>query len=271
MNRQTRCALGTVFSAALAAAALSGCAGLSTAGSASGGLGQGGQGSATTGTPLTLPSALATGTVTTPAVDSGNGGGNGGSTSGSGGGSGGSGSGSGSSSNNGGGNSGGGAPASLPICNSQGLLVTVFVVAGSQGMGHESLNVTLINADDPTCSVYGFPGFQLMGENQDDQPGADQPTTVTWDPAVPKTLITLTPTAEASTTVRFDDDIPVGNESTSGGCEPESYYLAVMPPNNTSPVIQRIGGPMATLGLTVCEHGTLDVLAFVPGGTGPNQ
>lgn len=262
MNRQTRCALGTVFSAALAAAALSGCAGLSTASSASGGLGQGGQGSATAGTPLTLPSAPATGTVTSaPAVDTGNGASNGGSTSGSN-----SGSGSGSSSSN-----GGGAPASLPVCNSQGLAVTVFVVAGSQGMGHESLNVSLININDPKCTVYGFPGFQLMGENQEDQPGADQPTTVTWDPAVPKTLITLAPTAEASTTVRIDDDIPAGNEPTSGACEPESYYLAVMPPNNNSPVIQRIGGPMATTGLTVCEHGGLDVLAFVPGDTGPNQ
>jgi hypothetical protein len=244
MNRQAGYAVTAIFSAAITTAALSGCA--SVASTTAGGAAQG----AASGAPLTLPSASVTATatggstavtITTAPAGSATG------------------------------SSGGSGSSSLPVCASSGLGVTVFVVNGSQGMGHELLNISLININDPKCTVYGFPGFQLKGEDQQDQPGADQPTTVTWDPTIPKTLITLAPTAEASTTVRIDDDVPAGGEPDSGLCEPYSYYLAVTPPNNTTSVIQRIGGPMATTGITVCEHGAMDVLAFVPGATGPNQ
>jgi hypothetical protein len=158
-----------------------------------------------------------------------------------------------------------------PVCDTAGLAATTFIVKGSQGMGHELLNVTLINLNDPTCTLDGFPGFQLMGEDQHGQPGADQPTIVIQDPAITKTLITLAPNREASTTVRIDDDVPAAGEPESGPCEPDSYYLGVTPPGNANQVIERINGPMATAGVTVCEHGTLDVLAFVPGPLGPNQ
>lgn len=159
----------------------------------------------------------------------------------------------------------------LPVCDTAGLAATTFIVKGSQGMGHELLNVTLINLNDPTCTLDGFPGLQLMGEEQRGQPGPDQPTVVVRDPAVASTLITLAPNREASTTIRIDDDVPARGEPASGPCEPDSYYLGVTPPGSTNQVIERIDGPMATAGVTVCEHGTLDVLAFVPGPLGPNQ
>ena len=158
-----------------------------------------------------------------------------------------------------------------PVCDTAGLAATTFIVKGSQGMGHELLNVTLINLNDPTCTLEGFPGLQLIGEDQHGRPGADQPTTAIQNPAIAKTLITLAPAQEASTTVRIDDDVPAGGEPASGPCEPDSYYLGVTPPGNTNQVIERINGPTATAGVTVCEHGTLDVLAFVPGPLGPNQ
>jgi hypothetical protein len=156
-------------------------------------------------------------------------------------------------------------------CRCPRTVASVFVVQGSQGMGHESLNITLTNISGHSCTVYGFPGLKLLGEDQEDQPGAGQATTVTWDPAVAKKLITLADTGSASTTVRFDDDVPTSNEPQSGACEPTSYYVEVTAPDETTRLVQKIGGPNSITGVTVCEHGALDVLAFVPGSVGANQ
>lgn len=260
MDRRTGSGLGAVAAAALAAGVLSGCAAVATGPSAS-------STEQSTGiTASAAPSAGASTAVATAAATDGSASGEGSGASGS---------------NaapaqaqqvgNGNGAASGATSNALPVCAASGLAATVFVVSGSQGMGHELLNVSLVNINDPKCTLYGFPGFQLKGENQNDQPGADQPTTVNWDPEIAKTLITLAPTQEASTTVRIDDDVPAGGEPETGACEPESYYLGVTPPNNTAQVVQRINGPMATAGITVCEHGTLDVLALVPGSVGPNQ
>lgn len=177
----------------------------------------------------------------------------------------------------GGGGSGGGVStggptvAGVPQCTTANVVAAVYVVAGSQGMGHESLNLTLTNISGHSCTVYGFPGLQLMEENAQDQPGADQATSVNWDPGVPKTLVTLADSGSASTTIQFDMDVPGVGEPSSGPCEPDSYYLAVIPPNNTTAVTARIGGPNSTTGITVCEQGRLQVLAFVAGSTGANQ
>ena len=166
---------------------------------------------------------------------------------------------------------GGPTVAGVPQCITSNVVAAVYVVAGSQGMGHESLNLTLTNISGHSCTVYGFPGLQLMEENAQDQPGADQATSVTWDPGVPKTLVTLADSGSASTTIQFDMDVPGVGEPSSGPCEPDSYYLAIIPPNNTTAVTARIGGPNSTTGITVCEQGRLQVLAFIAGGTGPNQ
>jgi hypothetical protein len=165
---------------------------------------------------------------------------------------------------------GGGSPVSpaspeVPQCHTAGLVVSVSVVSGSQGMGHESLNVTLTNVSGHSCTVYGFPGFQLENANH-----TDQPTAVTWVSGVPKTLVTLADGKSAATTVRIDDDVPAPSEPQTGACEPTSVYLQVTPPNETTQLVQKIG-PMSTSGITVCEHGALDVFAFVPGSVGPNQ
>jgi hypothetical protein len=156
-------------------------------------------------------------------------------------------------------------PTSTPQCNTTDLSATVTLVAGSQAMGSASLNITLTNTSGHPCIVYGFPGFKLEDKNED-----AQTTTVTWDPAVPKTHITLANGASASSTARFDPDIPSASEPTSGPCEPASFYMLVTAPNNTTQLESPIGGTGGS-GITVCQSGALDVLALVPGAVGPNQ
>jgi len=163
--------------------------------------------------------------------------------------------------------SGSGQTGGVSKCLTSELAMQVSVVDGSQGMGHELLNLTLTNKAGQACSVYGFPGLQLLTDKL-----SPQPTVVSRDYGITPVTVTLAPGKAASTTIRFDMDIPVGNEPTTGACEPDSYYLEVTAPNNTThldPWINTEAGGAG--GITVCEHGALDVLPFVAGAVGPNQ
>jgi Protein of unknown function (DUF4232) len=152
-----------------------------------------------------------------------------------------------------------------PQCHTADLSGSVVLVPGSQAMGSELLNITLTDVSGHDCTVYGFPGLKLEDKNQD-----GQATQVTWDPGVPKQSITLTNGSSASTTVRFDDDVPGSGEPASGPCEPASLYLQITPPNEKSQLVAAIDGTDND-GVTVCQNGALDVLALVPGTVGPNQ
>jgi len=245
MIRTTRYALAAALAAGLGTGALAGCATTSTGGTPSS------AGAATSPVQATAPGgALASGSATpiaagsTPSASAG--------------------------SNTSGSNSG---PtlAGTPQCVTSNLVAAVNVVAGSQGMGHEALNITLTNISGHSCTVYGFPGLQLRTQDMEGQPGLDQTTTTTWTTGAPKSLVTLADSGSASTTVIFDVDVPGPGEPQSGPCEPDSYYLGIIPPNNTTALTARIGGANATTGITVCEHGNLEALPFIAGSTGPNQ
>ena len=159
----------------------------------------------------------------------------------------------------------GGAGAGTPECATSSLSSSATVVPTSAGAGNMLLNVTLTNTSNVSCAIVGYPELQLLDKNR-----IPQATTTTWDPAVAKTVVTLAPQGTASTTVRFDFDIPAAGEPSTGACEPSSLYLSLTPPNNGAKLLTQIGGN-AGAGITACNHGALDVLPFVPGPTGPNQ
>lgn len=246
MNRRTGNAIGAVLAAGLAAGVLSGCAGASGNAPSANGTEQGSSGNSP-GSPLILPPAQTTAPVngsgggpatTAPVVQPGGGGGNGG---------------------------GPVTQAGVPQCHTQDLSAEANLVAGSAATGHITMNITVTNTSGHTCTIYGFPGLGLEDTNQD-----LQPTKVTWDTAIPKTLISLPNGGTASSSARIDKDLPVGSEPLTGPCEPASFYLQVTPPNNTSQLVATIGDTGGS-GITVCDFGALDVLAFVPGSTGPQE
>jgi len=149
-----------------------------------------------------------------------------------------------------------------PRCHTADLSPSVAVVAGSQGAGSELMNLTLINTSGHTCTIFGYPGMKL-----EDQNGNGQATTVTRNRSMPPKTVTLADNGAASTTIRFGFDIPGPGEPATGPCEPASYSLMITPPDETTQLTAPIsGGPV-----TVCEKGTLDVLPFIAGKTGPNQ
>lgn len=153
-------------------------------------------------------------------------------------------------------------PSSTPRCHTADLSPAVSLVAGSGGAGHALLNVKVTNTSGHPCTVYGFPGMKLEDQNQN-----GQATTVTRDHAVAAKLITLADGAAAATTVRFDATVPAADEPQTGDCEAPSAYLQITPPDETT----QLEGPIGGGPITVCQHGALDVLAFVPGATGANQ
>ena len=232
-GKSARTAAGAALAALLAAGVLSGCA--SNAGTPT----DGGSGAAADNTPgpaLTLPAGqTAAATTSTP---------NGSTKTGS---------------------TNGATVAGVPQCQTPDLSPEANIVADSAASGHITMNITLTNNSGHKCTIYGFPGLQLEDKNQD-----SQPTQVTWDPAVTKTLITLANGQSASSSAQMDKDLPVGSEPLTGPCEPASFYIQITAPNNTTQLVATIGDTDG-VGITVCNAGALDVLAFVPGSVGPHE
>ena len=149
-----------------------------------------------------------------------------------------------------------------PRCHTTDLSPSVAVVAGSQAAGSELMNLTLTNTSGHPCTIFGYPGMMLENQN-----GNGQATTVTRNRSMTPRTVTVADGAAASTTIRFGFDVPGPGEPATGPCEPASYSLLITPPNETTQLTAPIGnGPV-----TVCEKGTLDVLPFIAGTTGPNQ
>jgi Protein of unknown function (DUF4232) len=229
-----------VLAAGLAASTLTGCAAVSGTGASA--LGTAPAETSPTGPELTLP-AVPIDTATSQSGGSASGGG----------------------SSNGGSSAGGPTHAGVPQCMTVDLSPEANIVADSAAAGHITMNITVTNTSGHACTIYGFPGLELEDVNQH-----DQATKVTWDPAVPKTLITLANGQSASSSAQLDKDLPVGSEPLTGPCEPASYEIQITPPNNTTQLVAPIGDT-DNQGITVCDFGALDTLAFVPGSTGPHE
>ncbi len=162
----------------------------------------------------------------------------------------------------GGASSGTSPAAGPPRCHTADLSPAVAIVEGSQGAGHESINIKLTNTSGHTCTVYGYPGMKLEDAN-----GSGQATTVNRNHSVKPATIKVPNGGSVATTANFDFDIPAADEPQTGNCEAPSVYLQITPPDETTQLSATIGGGP----VTVCEHGTMDVLPFIAGDTGPNQ
>jgi hypothetical protein len=160
--------------------------------------------------------------------------------------------------------SGSGSPsaAAAPRCHTADLSPAVSIVTGSQAAGSELMNIKLTNSSGHSCTVYGYPGLKL-----EDMNASGQATTVTRNHGVKANTITLANGASAATTARFDFDMPAADEQQTGNCEAPSVYIQITPPDETTQLSATItGGPV-----TVCQHGTIDVLPFIAGAKGANQ
>ena len=119
------------------------------------------------------------------------------------------------------------------------------------GAGQRYLTLVYTNNSSKDCTMFGFPGLQLVGSG-------NPPTNVVRNP-VPKTLVTLPANGGHAYTVLHWGAVPGSGDSSSGDCQPNPSQVKLTSPNATNSLTQPwTYGP-------VCEMGTIDVNPMSPG------
>ncbi|MDO8184107.1 DUF4232 domain-containing protein [Conexibacter sp. JD483] len=119
--------------------------------------------------------------------------------------------------------------------------------AGSPGAGQRYATLRLRNKSSRACSLFGYPGGQLLAKS-----GADIPTNIVRDRSRTPRTIVLRPGASAKTLLHWGAVAGTG-DSQSGRCQPNPARFEVTPPNATNHLVLRWSlGP-------VCEKGRIVV------------
>ena len=148
--------------------------------------------------------------------------------------------------------------ASTPWCQTTDFQLAVSTAAGTTGSTADTLLIVLTNDSGHTCGTYGFPGLELETQSQQ-----DQSTKVVRENGSSVRKLTVASGDSISTTATFT--AAAAGATAGANCAAPSYYLAVIPPNEQTQIVQTItGGPV-----TVCGGlGELDTDPFVMGKTG---
>ncbi len=132
-------------------------------------------------------------------------------------------------------------------CHTGGL--SGHVEGHGEGAGQRYAVLGLTNTGSSPCTVYGYPGLQLVASS-----GAALPTTAQRDSAPPPALLTVQPGQTVWTTLHWTV-VPADDEASSM-CAPNPTVLRVIPPDETTQLSMAFDyGP-------VCQHGTITVGSF---------
>lgn len=122
---------------------------------------------------------------------------------------------------------------------------------GDVGAGQRYAELVLQNTSATSCTLYGYGGLQLIGEN-----GQPLPTNLERVPNPGPQMLMLEPGDSAASTLHWrvvGDD----SEPTNGPCQPTPASAQVIPPDETDPltVDWTMAGP-------VCQHGRISGTAY---------
>lgn len=122
------------------------------------------------------------------------------------------------------------------------------------GAGQRYSKLVLTNNSNKDCTMFGFPGLQLIGMGN-----VTIPTNVVRNQNKPKVLVTLQAGGgQAFTTLHWGVN-PGQGEPQMGPCELDPQQIQLTPPNAFSSLTQPWSfGP-------VCEQGMIDVDPMAPG------
>jgi len=144
-----------------------------------------------------------------------------------------------------------------PVCSSTTFTLSVSTQAGSSDSTADTLVIVLTNTSGHACTTYGYPGLEL-----ETQAGQFESTTVNRVDKSSVQHLTVDANESISTTATYTAE--ASGATTGTDCAAPSYYLAVIPPNEQTQIVQTIsGGP-----ITVCGSGVLDTNPFVLGTSG---
>ena len=132
-------------------------------------------------------------------------------------------------------------------CHTGGL--SGHVEGHGEGAGQRYAALGLTNTTGSPCTIYGYPGLQLV-----DGSGAALPTQAQRDQAQSPTLLTVQPQQTVWATLHWTV-VPADDEATTF-CAPNPKQLRVIPPDETTQLSMAFDyGP-------VCQHGTVTVGPF---------
>ncbi|NYH79193.1 hypothetical protein FHR84_002527 [Actinopolyspora biskrensis] len=121
---------------------------------------------------------------------------------------------------------------------------------GSPGAGQRYAELTLRNTGDSTCTLYGYPGLELLDES-----GAPLPTDVSRNAAPGPSTVRLAPDETSSARLHWSV-VPSGTDPSGNPCEPAPSGVSVTPPDETDSF--RLDWNHGR----VCGGGAIDVTAF---------
>ena len=128
-------------------------------------------------------------------------------------------------------------------------VLSVHVEGHGEAAGQRYAFLGLTGKGSAACTVYGYPGLQLV-----DAAGNAMPTKVTRDAARPPTLLTVQPGQTVWATLHWT--VVPANDEAATMCAPAPTGLRVIPPDETTQLSMPFWyGP-------VCQHGALTVGPF---------
>lgn len=151
--------------------------------------------------------------------------------------------------------------AALSPCKGGALKGSFAVVPGSAGAGNIVYALRLRNVSPTACTVSGLPDVRLLDRRHRVLPThavAAHPGQLT------AVLVRLAPGRWTSASARFSPDVPGPGEPVSRRrCEPTAYAMRIRAPGRGMAVVP-IRPPTP-----VCEHGGMQLSAYVLGRTPP--
>lgn len=121
------------------------------------------------------------------------------------------------------------------------------------GGGNRYVRLVVRNTSKQTCTLSGYGGVKLLDVTQQ-----LIPTTAERNLNPVPSLVRLNPDDEASKLLHWSV-VAVGDEPTTGPCQPSASAIAVTPPDETDAfqVNYKFG--------SVCDHGRIETSAYYPG------
>ncbi|MBA8826778.1 hypothetical protein FHX42_004157 [Saccharopolyspora lacisalsi] len=121
---------------------------------------------------------------------------------------------------------------------------------GSPGAGQRHARLSLRNTSGQDCTIYGYSGLRLIG-----QQGEPLPTEVNRTPGQGPEVVRLAP-GEAATATLHWSVVPTGDTPSTGPCGYQPSQLMVTPPDETSSLTVDWNGGR------ICGGGAIDITAF---------
>lgn len=136
----------------------------------------------------------------------------------------------------------------MPRCAAVMLRGAVILTDEGAGQRFGLLVVTNVGRDD--CTLYGFSGLQLIGQD-----GEELPTDAQWDLDPGPSTVTLRLGGIAAANMRWSV-VPGEGDAQNGPCQPNPVALRLIPPDETTQFeIPWTYGP-------VCEGGRIHLSAY---------